>query len=138
MKKIILLLLLFFTACSVESKPNTIQGKVSLAPNLANKIGPSDILYILAYPVSSSQNTSLGTPLAVRKIAPVIFPAKYEISQEDIIFPEKKFVGLMNVIARVHKNPESAPAQRGELEGFSKKNPVQPGSKNIDIILENP
>lgn len=136
MKKIILLLILFFAACSVESKPSSIQGKVSLAPNLANKIGPSDILYILAYP--ESQNASDTTPLAVRKIAPVIFPAKYEISQEDIIFPEKKFMGSMRIMAHLHKNPESAPAQKSEFEGFYKKNPVQPGSKNIDIILEIP
>jgi len=148
MKKIVAsFLFLSLAACSVESKPQTIAGKVNIPNNLSNKIGPSDVLYILAYPSGStesskkapeSQASALPNPLAVRKIAPVIFPAKYELSQEDIIFPEKKFEGLMNVVARVQKNPESAPAQKGEFEGSAKKNPVQPGSKNVDIMLEAP
>lgn len=146
MKKAILILLLFLAACSVESKAKTIEGKVSIPNNLANKVGASDILYILAYPALSSNEShpkgsesrpALRTPLAVHKIAPVIFPVKYEISQEDIVFPEKKFEGLMEVGARLHKDPESNPSQKGEFEGLAKKNPVQPGSKNIDIILEN-
>ncbi len=142
----LLLLSLSIAACSVESKPKTIEGKVNIPNNLANKIGASDVLYILAYPVSapesaaktSETNPALKTPLAVHKIAPVIFPAKYELSQDDIIFPEKKFEGLMEITARVQKNPESAPAQRGDFEGTAKKNPVVPGSKNVDILLGLP
>lgn len=142
----LLLLSLSIPACSVESKPKTIEGKVNIPHNLANKIGASDVLYILAYPVSSPEpaakssetQPALKTPLAVHKIAPVIFPVKYEISQEDIIFPENKFEGLMDISARVQKNPESAPAQKGDFEGMAKKNPVLPGSKNVDIMLGLP
>ena len=137
MKKATLILLLFLAACSVESKAKTIEGKVSIPHNLANKVGASDILYILAYPPSESR-PSLRTPLAVHKIAPVIFPVKYVISQDDIVFPERNFEGLMEIGARLHKNPESSPAQQGEFEGVAKKNPVQPGSKNVDITLEIP
>ncbi len=126
---------LSLAACSVESKPQTIEGKVSLAPNLANKIGPSDVLYILAYPETQA---SLTSPLAVHKIAPVILPTKYTLSQEDIIFPEKKLEGSLNIMARLQKNPESNPSQKGDFEGSAKKNPVKRGSKNVDIILLSP
>ncbi|GEM_PF-3186703 len=137
------ILVLSFTlgACAVESKHASIEGKVILSPALASKIGPSDILYVLAYPVtglkgSEKQSSFQGAPLAVRKIAPVIFPVKYEMSEADVMFPEKKFEGLLNVMARLHKNPESAPAQKGDFEGLAKRNPAAVGSKNIDIILE--
>ncbi len=151
MKKIILFQILLFIGihgCAIESKSSKIGGEVNLPNNLANKVGPSDTLYILAYPNSISSNTqklkpesqasSETKPLVVQKIAPIIFPVKYELSQEDIIFPEEKFKGPLNIIARVHKNPESLPTQKGELEGSAKKNPVEPGSKNVDIILSIP
>lgn len=146
MNFVITILLIFLSACSVQSKTKSVEGKVSITSNLANKIGPSDVLYILAYPVTNNntdpkakpESQPSQNPLAVHKIAPVILPTKYSLSQEDIIFPEKKFEGNLNVMARLQKNPESTPAQRGEYEGWAKKNPVKPGDKNVDILLVSP
>ena len=143
-KKKIALIVLCLTACSVESKPKIIQGTVSIAPAYANKGAPSDTLYILAYKVSKKEGPESAPeshpaylkepPLVIKKISPVLFPVKFELSEKDILFPENKLSDEVNLIARLSRSG-SPVAKKGDLEGVYKKNPTKVGEKNAEILI---
>src|SRR5262249_10065604 len=82
----------------------------------------------------SSPQFSTLAPMAVQKIAPVHFPMKYQLTQEDVIFPDKKFDGLVNIVARIDKdgNTKLTP---GDFEGFYTNNPAKVGEKRVNILI---
>ncbi len=149
MKKLLLfaLPLLLLSACSAESKTKIIRGEVNITPSYGSKMGPSDTLYIIAYKAAkkseSDQPESMPeshpaylreTPILIKKISPVIFPLKFEISERDVLFPENQFKDEVNVVARLSKSG-SPIAKKGDVQGICKKNPVLVGDKNVEILI---
>jgi hypothetical protein len=87
----LLIALFLLPACSAQSKPVAISGKITITSALASKIGPSDVIFVMAYPEETeSQPESLKAgakalnnpppPLAVQKIMPPLFPAHYQLT----------------------------------------------------------
>jgi len=146
-KKIPILIFLLLSACSAQSKLATISGKIMISSSLASKIGPSDVIFVMAYPEEAESQPetqksgvkAVGSPpppLAVEKIMPPVFPAHYQLSKEDVIFPERRFEGALQIRARLDKDGNAKTVQTGDLEGVYKKNPVSVGSKNVDIVID--
>src|SRR4029434_458307 len=138
-------MVIFGLACAAESPRLAIQGEISLSPSLASKLEPSDVVFVLALPVTAESEpasqpaesqAALPSPVAVKKITPAIFPMTYELTRDDVLFPDKEFKGRFQVIARVHKDGTLKTALKGDLEGASKRNPVPAGSKGVDILVD--
>ena len=139
-------ILIFFllTQCKAEYQVKKSSGEILIAPSFANKLNPSDILFIITYPASSEKKSESlpesapsflkEKPLLIKKLSPVLFPMSFEISEKDILFPENKAIQKFNIVARLSRN-NSAVAQIGDLEGIYAKSPVQFGEKNIRITL---
>ncbi|MBL7685174.1 MAG: hypothetical protein JNK65_03960 [Deltaproteobacteria bacterium] len=150
MKPILKILFLSFlaTACSAESQPKSIRGKISMSSNLSSKVGASDVVLVMVYPQNpipesspkpestSSIESQTILPIAVKKIAPAVFPIAYSITEDDVVFPEKRFVEKMFIAARVDKDGNTNTLESGVMEGVYKKNPVNVGSKNIDFTID--
>ncbi len=146
-KKIFLLFpLLLSIGCSAESRLSSISGTITLSPPLVSKLEPSDVLQILAISEESmntfNEEETKGkakknrVPVAIQKIAPITFPLKYKITEEDVLFPENRFNGKLFILAKIEKkNPKNIDEKRS-LEGSYLKNPVAVGSKNIDIVID--
>ncbi|MBF0491444.1 MAG: hypothetical protein HQM15_01530 [Deltaproteobacteria bacterium] len=150
MKEIIKLVLFFILtlvigSCSAESKPKIIRGVVNITPAYANKGGPSDTLYIFVFkalkkegpesaPESHPAYLRETPPLVIKKISPVLFPVKFEISEQDVLFPENQFKDQINVVARLSRSG-SPLAKKGDLEGVYKKNPAKVGDQNLEILI---
>ncbi|MFO1520195.1 MAG: hypothetical protein U1F57_11145 [bacterium] len=146
---------LLFGGCNAQSKPTTISGRLTLGSGLASKIGPSDVVFIIAFPAEAEsqpapvsanpkaeskpaapQISPSAKPIAVQKIAPAIFPMDYQLSQDDILFPENRFEGSLHIIARVDKDGNAKSVNPGDLEGSYKKNPVKVGSTHVDFAID--
>jgi len=140
-------MVIFLAACAAESPKLSIRGEITLSPGLGSKIEPSDVVFVMALPVlteslpaGDSAETKASTdspkPVAVKKITPVIFPLSYELTRDDVLFPDQEFKGRFDVVARVDKDGNLKTSTKGDLEGLSKKNPVAAGSKNADILID--
>ncbi len=145
-KHFLLLITLLLASCSAESHLISISGTITVSPPLLSKLEPSDVLQIMAVSEESmnafKEEESKGkpkknrVPVAIQKIAPITFPLKYKISEEDVLFPENRFRGNLFIMAKIEKkNPKNLDEKR-TLEGSYLKNPVPVGSKNIDMIID--
>ena len=143
----ILTLFLFFPACSAQSKQVGISGKITISSSLVSKIGPSDVIFVMAFPAEteskaetmksdSKASDTPSAPLAVQKIMPPIFPMNYQLTKQDVIFPERRFEGPLQIRVRLDKDGNAKTVQPGDLEGVFKKNPITVGSKNVDIVID--
>ena len=149
MKTVIVSFFILFlcTQCSVQSKSASISGQITISPSLASKIGPSDILYVVALPheepeivtpplINSNPIRPKRIPIAVQKISPIRFPMKYQLSQKDVLFPETHFEGAIDLIAKIKKDEDLTLDQKGDLEGSYKKNPAAVGANHVDMVID--
>ncbi len=122
---------------------------MSVTSELASKLNPSDVLYVIAIPFtqtetlpSKPESTPLQTkklplqPIAVIKIAPVRLPASYDLSEKDVLFPDKKFEGPFTLIAKIKRGGKPSISEKGDLEGVYQKGSVSLGMKNVDIVID--
>ncbi len=138
---LILLSLIFFSHCSVQSTQKTIQGRITITQTLSSKVGPSDALYVFAYPLTPSPETTSAVlpetaPIAVKKIAPVLFPVQYQLSQQDTLFPEQHFEGDLIMRVKIKRELGSGLERKTELIGEYKKNPVRAGAEQVDMVID--
>ncbi len=152
MKKILSTTFLFvflvsLSHCSAQSRVPKIQGEINVTSSLANKVSPTDVLYIYVFesrPASNSSESQAQAesqkspgpkPIVVLKMAPVIFPVKYTLSKNDVIFPEKKLEGPLEIQARLeHSDPGSN--KKRIFVGNYPKNPVYLGTSRINFLLD--
>jgi cytochrome c-type biogenesis protein CcmH len=104
-------------------------GTVRIAPALARKIAPGDVLFVIA-------RKGPGPPLAAKRITDPSFPFSFRLGPEDMVMGGNKFEGEVSVIARIKKGGAAGPAQRGDLEGAYPGNPVKIGGTLIDIVID--
>ena len=116
----------------MSSKPKQvprIMGIVDIQPELKNKIGPTDCLFIIV--------TTPGeqAPLAVKKIFPVSLPFIYTIGPENRMFLDKPFQGPVDLNARIDKNGEADFPQAGDLTGHAAGGPFPIPSSDVHILI---
>lgn len=110
----------------------SITGSVTIAPELAAKLAPSDILYVFARAKEGPR-----MPLAVWRIAvpkPAEFPKTFELTDAMAMSPGMSLSSFPEVVieARISKSG-NAPLQPGDFLGVSE--PVKPGATNVRVTI---
>ena len=119
-------------ASAATSTGQTISGKITIDPKLKDKIDPQAALFIIARPAAATG----GPPLAVKKIDKPTFPLTYALSQENVMMQGTPFTGKINITVRLDKDGNPTTRGAGDLTGEYKKNPVEVGAKNADVIVD--
>jgi cytochrome c-type biogenesis protein CcmH len=109
-----------------------ISGKITIDPKLKANLDPNAALFIIARPAGGSG----GPPLAVKKIDKPTFPLTYSLRQENVMMQGTPFTGKINITARLDKDGNPTTRGAGDITGEYKKNPVEVGSKNVDIVID--
>ncbi|MGH7768497.1 MAG: cytochrome c-type biogenesis protein CcmH, partial [Candidatus Binatia bacterium] len=110
-----------------------IQGTVDIDPKAKGKIASQAVLFIIA----RATNSAGGPPLAVKKIGSPKFPVSYSLTGQDVMMPGGAvFSGKVSISARLDQDGNPSTKEPGNLAGEYKKNPVDVGAKQIDIMLD--
>jgi cytochrome c-type biogenesis protein CcmH len=120
------------TTMSAVSSSAKISGKITIDPKLKANLDPNVTLFIIARPVGAAG----GPPLAVKKIDRPTFPLDYTISQENVMMQGGPFTGKINITVRLDKDSNPTTRGAGDMTGDYKKNPVEVGTKNVDIVID--
>ncbi len=108
-----------------------ITGKITIAPNLKDKVDSQAVLFIIARAGGEG-----GPPTAVKKIERPVFPVTYSIGPENSMMQGVPLSGKLNVFVRLDKDGNPMTHQPGDITGEYKKNPVSVGTHNVDIVLD--
>ncbi len=123
-------------ASGKESSPASpaaqISGKITVDPKLKASIDPNAALFIIARPAGGAG----GPPLAVKKIDRPTFPLDYTLSQDNVMMQGLPFTGKINITARLDKDGNPVTHTPGDMSGDYKKNPVEVGANNVDIVID--
>ena len=123
------------SAANIPTKPSPtgkISGKITLDTKLRVTIDPNAALFIIARPAGGGA----GPPLAVKKIDNPTFPLSYSLGQENVMMQGTAFAGKINITVRLDKDGNAMTREAGNLLGDYRKNPVDVGSQNVDIVLD--
>jgi cytochrome c-type biogenesis protein CcmH len=118
-------------AASATPAGQTISGKITIDAKLKDKIDPQAVLFIIARQAGGAA----GPPLAVKKIDSPKFPLDYSLGQDNVMMQGTPFAGKLNITVRLDKDGNPATRGAGDLTGEYKKNPVEVGTKNADIVI---
>jgi cytochrome c-type biogenesis protein CcmH len=116
--------------CEAPRGSGVIAGRITLDPALADKVAPTDVLFII---VRRPQGPP--RPIAVKRVDHPQFPVSFEITNKDVMVQGSELKGMVTVLARLDKDGKAGPAQEGDLEGEFDKNPTLVGGTNIDIVI---
>jgi cytochrome c-type biogenesis protein CcmH len=116
-------------AASVAPAPHGpgVSGTVAIAPSLAGRIQPTDVLYLIA------RSAKTGGVVAVRREDGVRFPFHFALDAADVMVQGTPFEGPFDVTARLSKTGDAVPA-KGDLEGSA--GGVAIGSLRVAITLD--
>lgn len=120
------------TAPAASTAGQTISGEITLDAKFKDKLDPQAALFIIARPAGGPG----GPPLAVKKIDKPVFPLNYSLGAENVMMQGTPFTGRLNVTVRLDKDGNPTTRGAGDLTGEYKKNPVETGAKNVDIIID--
>ncbi len=120
------------TTTAASSSAAQISGKITIDPKLKDKVDGQASLFIIARAASAAA----GPPLAVKKFDKPTFPLNYSLSSENVMMQGTPFAGKVTITVRLDKDGNAATRGPGDLSGDYKKNPVEVGTKNIDIVID--
>ena len=105
-----------------------VSGTVTVAPGLAGRVQPTDVLYLIA------RNAKTKSVVAVRREDGVGFPFAFRLTAADVMMEGTAFVGPFDVTARLSKTGDAI-AGKGDLEGSV--NGVTAGAAGITLTLDS-
>jgi len=117
---------------AAPSSSAQISGKISIDAKLKGGIDPNAALFIIARPATGGG----GPPLAVKKIDRPTFPVDYTLSQDNVMMQGTPFTGKINLTVRLDKDGNPVTRSPGDMTGEYKKNPVEVGTKNVDVVID--
>lgn len=108
----------------------TLSGTVSVAPQLAAKVGPNDTVFIFARAEKGPR-----MPLAILSKPFRELPTSFTLDDSSAMMPDMKLsgAGAVMVVARVSRSG-NATAQSGDLEGVV--GPFSPGRQDIQLKID--
>jgi cytochrome c-type biogenesis protein CcmH len=109
----------------------SISGKITLDSKVKGQWDSKATLFIIARPAGPGG----GPPLAVKKIDQPAFPMSYSIGAENVMLQGTPFSGKINLAVRLDKDGNPTTRTPGDLIG-NYKEPVDVGSKNVDIVID--
>lgn len=107
-----------------------IQGRVEVAPELANQVPGGAILFIIA------RRAAAGPPLAVKRIADPTFPLAFELGPADRMIQQLPWEGPLTLSARLDQDANATSRSEGDLQGEAKGPPIHPGATDALITLD--
>jgi len=107
----------------------TIEGVLELAPDLAGRIPPGAVLYLIARTVQG------GPPLAVVRVAAPRFPMPFSIGPDNRMNQSMPFAGDLLITARVDGDGNAMTRNPGDLQGAS-ETPSAPGDRGIRLLID--
>ena len=116
----------------VTSSSAQISGKITIEPKLKAGVDPNASLFIIARPTGAAA----GPPLAVNKFDKPTFPLNYTLGQENVMMQGTPFTGKINITVRLDKDGNPTTRGAGDMTGEYKRNPVEVGTKNADITID--
>ncbi len=117
--------------CEAPNTQSTITGRVTIAPELASKVSPTDTLFVIVRRPGGTPR-----PLAAKRIDGPQFPVSFEITSADVMVQGTELRGMVDLIARVDKDGKAGQPQPGDMEGQYDKNPTLPGGKDLEIVIK--
>jgi cytochrome c-type biogenesis protein CcmH len=113
------------------SSAGTVAGTVTLAPALAAKVSPNDVVFIFARPVQGPR-----MPLAIIRKQVRDLPVAFTLDDSTSMSPTTTLSSAGEVIvgARVSRSGQAMP-QSGDFEGLSP--PVKVGTRGMAVVIEN-
>ena len=107
-----------------------ISGTVTLAPSLAGKGSPSDVLFVFAREVGGPP-----MPVSIVRATRKDLPFTFRLDDSTSPMPSRKLsgAGTVVIVARLSKSGQAMP-QNGDLEGTSQ--PVQSGVDGITVVID--
>lgn len=118
-------------SCDPATGEPVVAGRVTIAPNLADQIKPTDVLFVI---VKRPQGPP--RPIAAKRIDHPTFPASFEITNADVMVEGSELRGMVDIVARLDRDGQAGPAQPGDIEGRYAKNPTLPGGRDFEIVLD--
>ena len=115
---------------SAYAGPDSVSGKVSLSPELADKVAPTDTVFILARAAEGPR-----MPLAVFRKQVKDLPIEFTLDDSMAMRPQMKLSGFPHIVvaARVSKSGMAMP-RPGDYEGISTI--VTPGATGLNIVID--
>ena len=107
-----------------------ISGTVTLAPSLAGKGSPSDVLFVFAREVGGPP-----MPVSIVRATRKDLPFTFQLDDSTSPMPSRKLssAGPVVIVARLSKSGQAMP-QNGDLEGTSQ--PIQSGVDGITVVID--
>jgi len=116
-------------AAPVSESGAAIEGRIELAPGLAERIPPGSVLFVVA------RSANPGPPLAVKRIVSPSFPFEFRIGPEDRMMQNMPFVGPIEISARVDRDGNAMTRDPGDLESDPATG-IQPGATGLVIAID--
>jgi cytochrome c-type biogenesis protein CcmH len=114
---------------SSTQRAERISGRVSVAPDLASKVAPTDTVFIYATPVAGSR-----MPLAIVKITANQLPYDFVLDDTTAMNPSVKLSGMDEVTVRARISKSGNAMQQPNDLGVS-VTPVKPGSAGLNLMV---
>lgn len=114
---------------SAAQAAERISGRVSVAPDLASKVAPTDTVFIYATPVSGSR-----MPVAIVKIMANQLPYDFVLDDSTAMNPSAKLSGMDEVTVRARISKSGNAMQQPNDLGVS-VTPVKPGSAGLNLMV---
>jgi cytochrome c-type biogenesis protein CcmH len=117
------------SSASSTQRTERISGRVSVAPDLASKVAPTDTVFIYATPVAGSR-----MPLAIVKITAKQLPYDFVLDDTTAMNPSAKLSGMDEVTVRARISKSGNAMQEPNDLGVS-VTPVKPGSAGLNLMV---
>ena len=106
-----------------------IEGTLELAPDLAGRVPPGAVLFVIARTAQS------GPPLAVVRVTAPSFPLQFSIGPGDRMIQSMPFAGEILLSARVDADGDAMTKSPGDLRGAS-DTPNAPGDRGVTLLID--
>ena len=111
------------------SSEQVITGTVTIAPELAARIPPGAVLFLIA------RSGDSGPPLAVKRIPDPKLPLAFSIGPDDRMIKTLPFAGPIKLSARIDSDGNAMTRLPGDLSGAAAE-PHQPGDSGVALVID--
>jgi len=112
----------------VSEQAAPIQGTIELAPELAQRVPPNAVLFLMA------RHEADGHPVAAQRIDSLQFPLAFSIGPEDRMMTTVPFAGPLLLSARIDADGNATTRGAGDLMGSSER-AHEPGDRGVVVRI---